>query len=89
MINVKNITWFADVKKLREGAIIPQRGSIQSAGYDLAACIDEDIEIAPGEMIKIGTGLAITPPPKYFGAIFARSSMAAKRGLRPANCVGR
>lgn len=79
----------AEIKKLRESAIIPTQGSVKSAGFDLSACIDEDICIAPGDVAKIGTGLAITPPPNYFGAIFARSGMATKQGLRPANCVGR
>ena len=75
-------------KKLREGACTPSRGSIQAAGYDLYACIDNTVEVAPHSTVKIGTGLAITPPDGYFGAIFARSGLATKQGLRPANCVG-
>lgn len=78
----------AQIKQLKEGAKIPERGSALAAGYDLFACVTEDIRIAPGECRKVGTGISITPPPGYFGAIFARSGMATKRGLRPSNCVG-
>ena len=76
------------VKKLKENAKIPTRGSEQAAGYDLYACIDESVTIKPHETEKIGTGLAIAVPDGYFGAIFARSGLAAKQGLRPSNCVG-
>ncbi len=76
------------VKKLREGATLPTRGSEKAAGYDLYACLDEDVSIAPGETVKVGTGLSIAVPDGYFGAIFARSGLATKEGLRPANCVG-
>jgi dUTP pyrophosphatase len=48
----------------------------------------ESYTLHPGETFKIGTGIAITPPEGYFGAIFARSGLATKQGLRPANCVG-
>lgn len=77
-----------EIKKLNENAVIPTRGSEQAAGYDLYAAIDAPIVIPPHETIKIGTGLAIAVPNGYFGAIFARSGLAAKQGLRPANCVG-
>ena len=78
-----------NVKKLRENATLPTRGSAQAAGYDLYACIDGgSVTIAPHSTEKIGTGLAIAVPDGYFGAIFASSGLAAKRGLRPANCVG-
>ncbi len=77
-----------EIKKLNENAVIPTRGSEQAAGYDLYAAIDEPITILPHETAKIGTGLAIAVPDGYFGAIFARSGLAAKQGLRPANCVG-
>lgn len=76
------------IKKLKNNAIIPSRGSYLSAGFDLSACIDNPIEIPPHQTIKIGTGLAIQPPKGYFGAIFARSGLSTKQGLRPANCVG-
>jgi dUTP pyrophosphatase len=74
--------------KVKEGAIIPSRGSEKAAGYDLYACLSESVEIPPHTTVKIGTGLAIQPPENYFGAIFARSGLATKQGLRPANCVG-
>lgn len=78
----------ACIKKLNENCKIPERGSEKAAGYDLFACLDGPITIMPQRMVKVGTGLAITPPAGFFGAIFARSGMATKRGLRPANCVG-
>lgn len=77
-----------NVKKLKADAQLPTQGSDKAAGYDLYACIDDSICINPGYTCLIGTGLSITPPEGYFGAIFARSGMATKRGLRPANCVG-
>lgn len=76
------------IKKLNPNAHIPTAGSDKAAGYDLYACIEEVIEIQPQKMVKIGTGIAVTPPEGYFGAIFARSGLATKRGLRPTNCVG-
>ena len=76
------------IRKIKENAIIPTRGSNKAAGYDLYACCDDSIIIEPYKTEKIGTGLSIKPPEGYFGAIFARSGLAAKNGLRPANCVG-
>ena len=77
------------IKKLRHGATIPTRGSTAAAGYDLYACLEQRrIWIGPHESAKIGTGIAIAVPEGYFGAIFARSGLATKEGLRPANCVG-
>ena len=77
------------VKKLRPGAKLPSRGSEQAAGYDLYACLDEAaLTIAPHATAKIPTGLAVAIPDGYFGAVFARSGLASKQGLRPANCVG-
>lgn len=76
------------IKKLRENAVIPTRGSSSAAGYDLYACVDGAVEIKPHATEKIGTGIAVAVPEGYFGAIFARSGLAAKQGLRPANCVG-
>ena len=77
-----------EIKKLRKSAKIPTRGSSYAAGYDLYACIDEEVTIMPHTTEKIGTGLSIAVPTGYFGAIFARSGLAAKEGVRPANCVG-
>ncbi len=77
------------IKKLKDNAIIPTKGSEKAAGYDLYACLDrEAILIRPHETEKIGTGLSIQPPKGYFGAIVARSGLATRFGLRPANCFG-
>lgn len=75
------------IKKLNKDAVIPTRGSEKAAGWDLST-YDGPYDIAPHSTVKVGTGLAMTPPIGYFGAIFARSGMATKKGLRPANCVG-
>lgn len=83
-----------NIKKLNDTAIIPTRGSEYAAGYDLyAGCVDEkNLEevnvISPYSTMKIHTGIAMEIPEGYFGAIFARSGLATKQGLRPANCVG-
>ena len=74
--------------KLNELAKEPTRGSIAAAGYDLYAAIGTDLIIAPHTTIKVGTGLAFELPQNTFAAIFARSGLATKQGLRPANCVG-
>ena len=77
------------IKKLRPEARIPTSGSAYAAGYDLYACLPEgDVTVAPHATAKIGTGLSLAVPEGYFGAIFARSGLATKQGLRPANCVG-
>ena len=76
------------VKKLREGAILPTFGSAQAAGADLYACLERDVTIAPGETAFIPTGLAMELPRGYAGLIYARSGLACKRGLAPANKVG-
>lgn len=76
------------IKKIRPNAVIPTHGSKYSAGYDLHACIDKPVIIKPHSTEKIGTGLAMELPNGYFGAIFARSGLATKQGLRPSNCVG-
>ena len=76
------------VKKLREDATLPTRGSEYAAGYDLYAAIDKTVVIRPHETQKIGTGLAFSLPDNTFAAVFARSGLATKEGLRPANCVG-
>ena len=76
-------------KKLNENATTPTRGSEEAAGWDLYACIDKEIWIQPHETVKIGTGLAIAIPTGYYGAIYARSGIATRQGLRPANAVGK
>ncbi len=76
------------IKKLKDNAVIPTRGSFSAAGYDLYACLENPVSIAPGETVQIGTGLTAEIPEGYFGACFARSGLAFREGLRPANCVG-
>ena len=76
------------VKKLREGAILPSFGSEWAAGADLYACLEQNVTIAPGETAFIPTGLAMELPRGYAGLIYARSGLACKRGLAPANKVG-
>ena len=70
-------------------AIIPTRGSEYAAGYDLYAATGYDITIPPHQTIKIDTGISIELPKNTFGAIYPRSGLATKQGLRPANCVGK
>ena len=76
------------IKKLDEKAIIPTYGTEYSAGADLYALLDEDLEIKPGETVMIKTGLAMAIPNGYAGLIYARSSLGSKKGLAPANKVG-
>lgn len=88
-----------DIKFLREGAQMPTLGSVNAAGYDLYAAIPLEkgpagntvagqIEIPPHETRMIPTGIALAINEGYWGGIYARSGLATKQGLRPANCVG-
>lgn len=77
-----------NLKRLTDTAVLPERGSAYAAGYDLFADVKEDIAINPHETAMIPTGLAMEIPEGYFGGIFARSGLASKESLRPANCVG-
>lgn len=78
------------VKKLNDKATIPQRQTAYSAGYDLCACLDEPVTVKAGETAKIPIGISL----EFEGTkdavllIYARSSLACKLGLAPANCVG-
>lgn len=81
MISVK-------MQKLDIVAKTPTRGSADAAGYDLYAGTTKEIDIAPHSTVKIPTNIAMEIPNGYFGAIYARSGLATKKGLRPANCVG-
>ena len=74
--------------KLNEYAQEPTRGSAAAAGYDLYAAVENPIVIPAHSTVKVGTGLAFELPENTFAAIFARSGLATKQGLRPANCVG-
>lgn len=74
--------------KINEKAQAPTQADPASAGHDLYAVINKPITIKPGETIKIPTGLKMAFPLKTFGAIFARSGIATKKGLAPVNGVG-
>ena len=76
------------VKILREGATLPTYGSSEAAGADLYACLDADVVIEPGKTAFIPTGFAMAVPKGCAGLIYARSGMACKRDLAPANKVG-
>lgn len=76
------------VKKLEERAVLPTYGSEYSAGADLYALTEEELVFAPGETKLVRTGLAMEIPEGYAGLIYARSGLASKRGLAPANKVG-
>ena len=76
------------VKKVRENAILPTYGSQGAAGADLYACLEEEIVIAPGHSAFVPTGLSMEIPVGFAGLIYARSGLACKRGLAPANKVG-
>ena len=76
------------VKKLREGALLPTYGTAQAAGADLYACLEAPLTIAPGETAWVPTGLALEVPEGCAGLVYARSGLATKRGLAPANKVG-
>ena len=77
-----------ELKKLDENAILPTYGSTDAAGADLYANINEDETIDPNETKFIKTGIAMAIPKGLVGLIFARSGLACKRGLAPANKVG-
>ena len=76
------------VKILREGAILPTYGSPEAAGADLYACLESEITVDPGKTAFIPTGIAMEVPKGCAGLIYARSGLAFKRGLAPANKVG-
>ena len=75
-------------KKLSYLATTPTKGSAAAAGYDLYAAIKENVTIPAHGTEKISTEIALELPEGTFGAIFARSGLATKQGLRPANCIG-
>lgn len=82
------MTQKVNIKKLDEKAVIPTYGSEYSAGADLYACMDAPVTIGPGKTEFIRTGLALEVPEGYAGLIYARSGLACKKGLAPANKVG-
>lgn len=76
------------VKLLRPDAKLPSFGSQEAAGADLYACLEEPVTILPGQTAFLPTGLAMEIPRGYAGLIYARSGLACKKGLAPANKVG-
>lgn len=76
------------VKRLRAGAVLPTYGSSGAAGADLYACLEKDVTILPGETAFIPTGIAIEVPEDCAGLVYARSGLACKQDLAPANKVG-
>ena len=76
------------LQKLDPRAVAPRYGSTAAAGADLYAVGDAPLTVAPGETVFIHTGLAVEIPEGYVGLVFARSGLASKQSLRPANCVG-
>lgn len=86
--SVEEIKMKLKVKKLNENAIIPTYGTEYSAGADLYNLPGESIEVAPHSTVLIHTGIAAEIPEGYCGLVFARSGLATKRGLAPANKVG-
>ena len=76
------------VKKLRPGAKMPTFGSREAAGADLYACLEEPVTIEPGKTVFLPTGLSMALPKGYVGLVYARSGLACKQGLAPANKVG-
>lgn len=76
------------IKRLSENAVIPTYGSEFSAGADLYACMDSEVTIEAGETFVVKTGIAMEIPKGYAGLIYARSGLATKRGLAPANKTG-
>ena len=76
------------IKKLDEKAMVPTYGTEFSAGAELYACLDAPVTIRPGQTVFIHTGLAMEVPEGYAGLVYARSGLACKKGLAPANTVG-
>jgi len=76
------------VKRLKSNATLPTYGSAEAAGADLYACLENPVVIQPGESAFIPTGLSMELPKGNAGLIYARSGLACKKGLAPANKVG-
>lgn len=76
------------LKRVRPGAVLPQRKTDGSAGFDLCACVDRPVTLAPGELGLFPTGLAAEIPPGTAGFVFARSGLGIKHGVAPSNGVG-
>ncbi|MBE7088105.1 MAG: dUTP diphosphatase [Clostridiales bacterium] len=77
-----------NIKKLNDIAKLPTYGSEYAAGADLYACLDGEVTVAPHQTVVIPTGIALELPIGFAGLIYARSGLATKKGLAPANKVG-
>lgn len=77
-----------NIKRIKPNATIPTYGSINAAGADLYACVDSAVTVKASETIMIPTGISLELPEGYAGLIYARSGLASKKGLAPANKVG-
>ena len=75
------------IKKLTESAIVPTRGSKEAAGYDLYVDCNSPVEIKPHSCEMLQTNIAFEIPKGHFGAVFARSGLSTKKGIRPSTCV--
>ena len=84
MVNVYDI----NIKKLDDRAIIPTYGSEFAAGADLYACMDAAVTVELGQTVMVHTGIAMEIPAGFAGLVYARSGLASKKGLAPANKVG-
>ena len=76
------------VKKLHPNAILPTYGTAEAAGADIYACLDQPVMVEPGQTAWIPAGFAMEVPKGCAGLVYARSGMACKKGLAPANKVG-
>ena len=76
------------ITKLNTNAILPERKTDGSVGFDISACLESEVTVKPGETEKIGTGLAIALEQGYAAFIYARSGLGINFGITPANCVG-
>ena len=76
------------VKIVRQGAKLPTYGTAEAAGADLYACLEAPVTIEPGKTAFVPTGIALEVPRHCAGLVYARSGLACKRGLAPANKVG-
>ena len=76
------------IKRCSETAKVPTRGSAKAAGWDLYADTERPTEVKPGETVMVLSGIAMEIPDGCFGAIYSRSGIATRRGLRLSNCVG-
>jgi len=76
------------IMRIKPSAKLPERQTAGSVGYDITACLDNDAVIAPGETLKVGSGIAIALEPEYAAFIYARSGLGINFGITPANCVG-